>query len=163
MLIWKNVDNQSNNVINSWMSQSDKHFLCMENKTWKETAEDISDCLNFMPKSQFKNIIGEINNKPALAIMLGVEDFGATLNIYNILVNPEFRNKGIITKILSDLNKNKNIFDLKQTYNQIKMSVLPENKIMQSVLKKSKFTDFIIDDEYLVFTKQINKNNQIEF
>lgn len=163
MLIWKNVDNQSNNVINSWMSQRDKHFLCMENKTWKETAEDISDCLNFMPKSQFKNIIGEINNKPALAIMLGVEDFGATLNIYNILVNPEFRNKGIITKILSDLNKNKNIFDLKQTYNQIKMSVLPENKIMQSVLKKSKFCDFDFDEKYLVFTKQINKNNQIEF
>lgn len=163
MLIWKNIENQSNNVINSWISQSDKHFLCMENKTWKETAEDISDCLKFMPKSQFKNIIGEINNKPVLAVMLGVEDFGATLNIYNILVNPDFRNKGIITKILSDLNKNKNIFNLKQTYNQIKMSVLPENKIMQSALKKSNFSNFVIDEEYLVFTKQINKNNQIEF
>ena len=163
MLIWKNIENQSNNVINSWMSQSDKHFLCMENKNWTETAEDISDCLKFMPKSQFKNIIGEINNKPVLTVMLGVEDFGATLNIYNILVNPDFRNKGIITKILSDLNKNKNIFNLKQTYNQIKMSVLPENKIMQAALKKSNFSNFVIDEEYLVFTKQINKNNQIEF
>ena len=45
---WKNIDNEEIAIINHWLSQEDKHNLCMTQKGWQQTAEDIGDCLKYM-------------------------------------------------------------------------------------------------------------------
>ena len=91
---WKNIDNEEIEIINHWLSNKDKHNLCMTQKGWQQTAKDVGDCLKYMNNAEFKNIIGYINGKPAVALMFGIESIGV-LNLYNIVVNPKCRNMGV--------------------------------------------------------------------
>ena len=53
---WKNIDDKEVEKINSWLTIQDKNNLCMSEKSWKQTACDIDDCLQYMDNAEFKNI-----------------------------------------------------------------------------------------------------------
>ena len=145
---WKEIKNNDEQIINAWLSEADKHNLCMTNKSWQETANDISACLKDMKNSQFKNVIGYINNQPAIAMMFGVEYSGEILNLYNIVVNPTFRHKNVGKQALSNLIYNgEKEFGLKRTYKQIKASVVPKNTISKNLFFGSGFTSCQFDGE----------------
>lgn len=161
---WKEIKNNDEQIINAWLSEADKHNLCMSNKSWQETANDISVCLKDMKNGQFKNVIGYINNQPAIAMMFGVEHSGEILNLYNIVVNPIFRHEGVAKQALSSLIYNcEKEFGLKQTYKQIKASVVPKNTISKNLFFGSGFTSCQFDGEYLVYTKYFQKNYENDF
>ena len=42
---WKNVEKSDQCMIESWMSESDRHNLCMEEQDWATTARGIYECL----------------------------------------------------------------------------------------------------------------------
>lgn len=161
---WKNIDKKSQNEVESWLSEADRQNLCMQSKNWQETAEDISSCLKNMKNGQFRNVVGYINNQPAVALMFGVEHSGEVLNLYNIIVNPQFRYKGVGKQAVKDLINNGNkIFNLNKTYKEIKASTLPMNNISKKLFSTCGFSSCSFDGEYLVFTKYLSQNNQIEF
>ena len=41
-IIWEKIDKSRQKIINSWLSVLDKHNLCMEQKSWEQTASDIN-------------------------------------------------------------------------------------------------------------------------
>ena len=74
---WKNIDNKDITIINSWLSNQDKHNLCMTQKGWKQTAEDIADCLKYMDKAdvmltELKAAAVDVATKDAIAAGLDV-------------------------------------------------------------------------------------------
>lgn len=153
---WKNIDSKDGEVINSWLSEQDKHNLCMEQKNWNQTAQDINDCFKNMHNAEFKNLIGYINNKPVVALMFGVEQI-QVLNIYNIVVNPNFRNMGIAKNVVKSLlSKNKSI-NVTKNYNKVIASALPDNNAIQHMFKSLGFINLGYNGEYVEFEKSITK------
>lgn len=149
---WKDIENKHCKLIDKWLSESDRHNLCMQNKNWKQTANDINECLALMNDSQFKNVIGYINDIPAIALMFGIERI-KTLNLYNIVVNPKFRQMGITKNVILRLLNGENDLKLVKPYNKIIVSSLPENNQIQQLLKELDFINLGFDGEYIVFEK----------
>lgn len=156
-ITWKNISNNEVKEINSWLSGSDKHNLCMTTKTWQQTALDIEECINIMPNAQFKNVIGYVNNEPVVACMFAVEHIGA-LNLYNIVVNPKFRGMGIAKYVVTQLVKNNKSFNLIMPYNKVIMSALPQNTQMINLLQSLNFSNLGFNGEYVEFEKEVQKN-----
>lgn len=154
---WKNMGTEDEEEINSWLSQEDKKMLCMEGKSWQETANDIEDCLNLMKDSQFRNVVGYIKNKPVCALMFGVEFSGEILRIYNIVVNPNYRGIGIGKEAIKDVLLEENVFDLNKTYFKITTSVFPENKNSIKLFNSLNFEFYCQNDAYWDFSKNTQK------
>lgn len=125
---WENCNKESNKEIESWISCQDRYFLCLENKTWGSSASEIEECLKYCTNGQFRNVVGFINNKPVVAAIFGVEFSGKVLRLYELIVNPKYRDMGIGKLALKDILGNDNIFNLKKTYNKFNVSILPQNK-----------------------------------
>lgn len=156
---WKKIKNNEEKIINTWLTVADRQNLCMTDKSWQETANDIKDCLKSMKNGQFRDVLGYLNNQPAVAMMFGVEHSGDILNLYNIVVNPTFRHKGVAKQAVMSLIYNaEKEFNLKPTYRQIKASVVPKNTISKNLFLGSGFTSCQYDGEYLVYTKYFQKN-----
>ena len=156
---WKSIENKEYETINSWLSSLDKHNLCMTEKNWKQTAHDIEDCLKIMDNAQFKNIIGYVNGKPVVAVMFGIEQI-KVLNLYNIVVNPKFRNRGIAKDVICQLLKKDKTLKLTQPYNKIIVSTLPDNVKVQQMFKDLSFQNLGFDGEYVVYEKNISKTDE---
>lgn len=162
-IYWKKIDENDAKVIESWMSEADRKNLCMQEKGWAQTASDIWDCLQHMTNGQFRNCMGfDSSSCPIVAIMFGVEECGKTLNIYNILVNPRFRGKGVAKQAIADILSEDNLFKLNKTHSKIKVSTLPDNDAMRKVLKHLNFTAPKFDGEYLVYEKNPTKNHDAQ-
>ena len=157
---WKNIDNNQAEIVSSWLSSRDKHNLCMKQKGWEQTAMDIGSCLNHMEGAQFKNIIGYINHKPVVAVMFGVEQIGV-LNLYNIIVNPSFRNLGVAKNVIEKMLNNDKALKLTKSYQKVVISTLEDNKHMHQVLKSLGFENLGFDGEYIVFEKPVNRSSEI--
>lgn len=147
---WKNIDKNNGKIVEEWLSENDKHNLCMEDKGWLKTANDIGECFLTMDDSQFMNVIGFINNKPAIALMFGVEKI-KVLNIYNIIVNPMLRNLGIAKEVISELVSHDSGLEIVRPYNRVRLSTLPDNTKMHGLLSKLDFKNLGFDGEYIIF------------
>lgn len=160
-IIWKNVEDGQDNIIESWMSADDRRNLCMQQKGWKQTASDIWDCLRFSKNGQFRNCLGFLGDpaRPVVAVMFGIEESGKTLNVYNIITNPKYRGKGIAKQALSDILSGDN-FSLNNTHSKTKVCSLPNNIAIKNVLKSLNFSDPIFDGEYMVFEKHLKKDKE---
>lgn len=162
-IYWKNIDETDAKVIESWMSEEDRKNLCMQEKSWAQTASDIGECLQYMPNGQFRNCIGfGPSARPVVAVMFGVEECGRTLNVYNIITNPRCRGKGVATQALADILSEDNLFKLNKTHSKIKVCSLPQNNAIKGVLKKLDFLDPIFDGEYMVFETKSTKNHDAQ-
>lgn len=153
---WKNIGDNESVLINTWLSSQDKHNLCMTKKSWKQTAIDIDDCLKYMDNAQFKNIMGFIFGKPAVAVMFGIEQ-GEILNLYNIVVNPACRNMGVATKVISKLLNHDNSLRIEKSYKKVVVSALPDNFTVHNLLKTMGFNNLGFNGEYVVFEKDLVK------
>lgn len=160
---WKNIEKEDYLTLDKWLSKEDKFNLCMETKSWEQTANDINECLKYMNGSQFKNIMGYINNHPVVALMFGIEHIDA-LNLYCITVNPKFRGMGIAKDIIDQLLAKDKSLKLSQPFNRVILSVKPQNTSMIKLLKKLNFTYEEFDGEYHKFYKNCSKikENNIE-
>lgn len=158
---WKKISDEQYYIINEWLSKQDRHNLCMENKDWKQTAQDIGECLQYMENAQFKNIMGYINNKPVVAVMFGIEQIGV-LNLYDIAVNPMFRNLGVAKTVIKQLLQNDKSLHLIQPYQKVVSSTLPDNKKMQRLFTDLGFDNLGFDGEYVVFEKAKIQNCELE-
>lgn len=159
---WKNVEKSDQCMIESWMSKSDRHSLCMEEQDWATTARSIYECLKQMKNGQFRECLGYVGSQPAVALMLGVEESGNALNLYNIIVNPRFRGRGIGTQAIADMLGDQNTFMLNKTYSQFKVFTKPENQVMKKILLSSGFSAPTQDGEFLFYKKELTKNNTKE-
>ena len=156
---WKNIGINEINILNSWLTIKDKRFLCMTEKSWEQSARDIGDCLKNMDNAQFKNIMGYVNGKPAVALMFGIESI-EVLNLYNIIVNPEYRNMGIAKAAVSQLLNNDKSLNLVKKYKKVRTSVLPENNVSLNFFEKLNYNDMGFDGEYVVFEKALTQTRQ---
>lgn len=156
---WKNINDKEILIINSWLSSQDKHNLCMTQKSWKQTAEDIGDCLKHMNNAQFRNIIGYINKRAVVALMFGIEQIEA-LNLYNIVVNPRFRNLGVAKAVVTKLLNNDKSLKITQAYKKVIVSTLPDNVQIHHALKTLNFDSLGFDGEYVVFEKSVEKTDE---
>ncbi len=148
---WKKIGEADENQIESWLNPLDRKFLCMSEKTWGKTASEISDCLKLMRNGQFRNVIGFVDGKAAVALMFGVEESGNVLNIYNIVVNPNFRGSGVGKQALKDVFLNR--FSLNKTYSTVKTSVFKENASAQKLFMSCGFKITDENRDFLVFGK----------
>ncbi len=156
---WKTIEEKELSIINSWLSDDDKYNLCMNEKSWGQTAEDIGECLKNLDGGQFVNIIGYINEKPEVAVMFGIEH-PKTLNLYNIAVSPDWRGFGVAKRVLTMLLKNDASVGIVMPYEKVKVSTRPGNVKMQCLLVKMEFSGKGFDGDYLVFEKQVTKTNE---
>ena len=156
---WKNIEDIEYEIINGWLSNEDKHNLCMQDKSWKQTAIDIEDCLKIMDNAQFKNIMGYVNGKPIVAVMFGVEQI-KVLNLYNIVVNPKYRDKGIAKEVINKLLKNDKGLNITQPYKKVVASTLPNNASVQHMFNSLEFQNLGFNGEYIVFEKNAIKPNE---
>lgn len=142
------------------MSENDKHNLCMETKNWTDTARDISLCLKDMNNGWFGQYLGYVGSpaQPVVAIMLGIEESGKALNLYNIIVNPSFRGLGIAKQAIRDIF-DENCFSLNKTYSQFKVFTKPENQVMKKILLSQGFSTPIQDGEFLFYKKDLTKKS----
>lgn len=154
-IIWKDISDAS--VIDAWMSDRDKTNLCMQEKSWQETAFDIEECLKFMRKSAFVNKLGYIDGEPAVAIMFGIENKGTNLNFYNIIVAPKFRNQGICKSTINMLLGGNSGLNISPSVRQITMSALPENDVISHIMTELNFSPSGTTDEFNVFKKDRTK------
>jgi len=113
-----------------------------------------------MDNSEFKNIIGFVNDEPVVALMYGIENIGI-LNLYNILVSPKQRNKGIAKKVLLTLLENDKSLNNNQFYNMVRASALPENENVLHLFENLAFNNLGFDGEYVVFEKEITKIDEM--
>lgn len=150
---WRDLNDDYYNEINQWLSNNDRHNLCMQNKNWKQTALDINECLEIMPDAQFKNIIGFVDGKPVVALMFGIEQI-KVLNLYNIVVNPKYREMGIAKEVISKLMNEDKGLNLSKPYLKVVISTLPDNIYMQKLLSGLGFDNLGFDGEYMVFEKE---------
>lgn len=151
---WKNIDKNGYKIIDNWLSSQDEHNLCMEDKNWEQTAEDIGECLKFMENAQFKNIMGYVEGVPVVALMFGIEGIKA-LNLYDIVVNPDFRNLGIAKNVILKLLDCDKSLNLSQEYYKVTISTLPDNQKMHKLLEELGFENLGFEGEYVVFEKGI--------
>lgn len=158
---WKNFDEDCYKILDEWLSNSDKHNLCMENKSWKQTACDIDDCLRVMDNSQFKNIMGFADDVPVVAIMFGIEQI-KVLNVYDLVVNPTLRGRGVATRVIKMLLNGDRSLKLEKPYQKVIASTLPDNKNMQNLFTKLEFSNLGFDGEYFVFEKEASFANEFE-
>lgn len=156
---WKNVEKSDQCMIESWMSESDRHNLCMEEQDWATTARGIYECLKNMRNGKFYEVLGYVDSHPAVALMLGVEESGNALNLYNIIVNPRFRGRGIGTQAISEVLGDENVLSIKKAYSQIKVYTRPENQVMKKILLSQGFSTPIKDGEFLFYKKDLAKKN----
>lgn len=156
---WKNVEKSDQCMIESWMSESDRHNLCMEEQDWATTARGIYECLKDMRNGKFYEVLGYVDSHPAVALMLGVEESGNALNLYNIIVNPRFRGRGIGAKAISEVLGDENVLSIKKAYSQIKVYTRPENQVMKKILLAQGFSTPIEDGEFLFYKKDLAKKN----
>ena len=156
---WKKIENGDVKRINDWLSCEDKHNLCMEEKGWMQTANDIEECLNIMPNAEFKNIIGYVNGKPVVAVMFGVEQIEA-LNLYNIVVNPKCRHMGVAKEVVWQLLAQDKSLKITKSYNKVMASALPNNDCIIKLFKGLNFNSLGFDGEYIVFEKNVVKTNE---
>lgn len=156
---WKNVEKNDQNMIENWMSKSDRHNLCMEEQDWATTSRGIFECLKDMRNGKFYEVLGYVDSRPAVALMLGVEESGNALNLYNIIVNPRFRRRGIGSKAIAEVLGDENALSIKKTYSQIKVFTRPDNKSMKKILLAQGFSTPIPDGEFLLYKKDLTKKN----
>ena len=156
-IIWRPIEDKDEKIINSWLDNDAKKMLCMENVSWQQTASDIGECLSIMNNAQFRNAIGYVDGEPVCALMFGVEFSGKILRLYNILVAPKHRNKGVAKSAMEDILSNENKFKLNKTYDKIVFSILPENKISEKLAKTFNFKFDGQNDIYLDFSCDLNK------
>jgi len=156
---WKNIDDKEVKEINSWLTIQDKNNLCMSEKSWKQTACDIDDCLQYMDNAEFKNIIGYINGKPAVAVMFGIEQI-RVLNLYCIAVKPKYRHMGIAKEVILQLLNNDKSLNLSKPYEKVVASTIPNNKEAQKLFTSLNFDDLGFDGEYVVFEKERTKKTK---
>lgn len=156
---WKNVEKSDQCMIESWMSESDRHNLCMDEQDWATTARGIYECLKDMRNGKFYEVLGYVDSHPAVALMLGVEESGNALNLYNIIVNPRFRGRGIGAKAISEVLGDENVLSIKKAYSQIKVYTRPENQVMKKILFAQGFSAPIEDGEFLFYKKDLAKKN----
>ena len=159
-IIWKEISDAS--MIDSWMSERDKTNLCMREKNWQETAYDIADCLKFMKKSAFVNKLGYIDGEPAVAIMFGIENKGTNLNLYNIIVAPKFRNKGVCKSTIKALLSASPKLCPSPSASQMTVSALPENEAISHIMAELHFSPMGMGDEFNVFKKDIKKEPTLD-
>ena len=157
---WVNIEGKEQEIVNGWLSDSDKHNLCMSKKGWMQTAKDIEDCLRYMSNSQFKNLMGYVNEKPAVALMFGIEH-GKILNLYNIVVNPVYRNKGVAKASVLKLLKNDRGLNITEQYKKVQVSALTDNLKMEALLTNLNFTSLGFNGEYVVFEKGVSKDREM--
>ena len=158
-IIWKNVEKSDQCIIESWMSESDRHNLCMEEQDWATTSRGIYECLKDMRNGKFYEVMGYVDSRPAVALMLGVEESGNALNLYNIIVNPRFRGRGIGSKAIAEVLGDENALSIKKTYSQIKVFTRPDNQSMKKILLVQGFPTPIPDGEFLLYKKDSTKKN----
>lgn len=158
-IVWTSVDKKLQEMIEKWMSKSDRHSLCMEEQDWATTARGIYECLKQMKNGQFRECLGYVGSQPAVALMLGVEESGNALNLYNIIVNPRFRGRGIGTQAIADMLGDQNPFMLNKTYSQFKVFTKPENQVMKKILLSQGFSTPIQDGEFLFYKKDLTKKS----
>ena len=156
---WKNIENNHYCMIEGWMSKDDRHSLCMEEQDWATTARGIYECLKDMRNGKFYEVLGYVDSRPAVALMLGVEESGNALNLYNIIVNPRFRRRGIGSKAIAEVLGDENALSIKKTYSQIKVFTRPDNKSMKKILLAQGFSTPIPDGEFLLYKKDLTKKN----
>ena len=154
---WKNIEQKDEGTIESWLSsKSDRRNLCMTQKGWNQTASEIQECFKCMDNSEFKNIIGFVNDEPVVALMYGIENIGI-LNLYNIIVSPKQRQKGVAKKVLLALLENDKSLNNNQFYNMVRASALPDNENVLHLFENLEFNNLGFDGEYVVFEKEITK------
>ena len=156
---WKNIEDKQIKIINSWLNDKDKVNLCMTKNNWEQTALAIEDCLKIMDNSEFKNIMGYIDDKPVVAVMFGIEHIEA-LNLYNIVISPACRHMGIAKKVVLQLLKNNKSLNLTKPYKKVVASILPENIDAKHLFESLNFDNLGFDDQYVVFEKNIIKTNE---
>lgn len=156
---WKNIENNHYCMIEGWMSKDDRHSLCMEEQDWATTSRGIFECLKDMRNGKFYEVLGYVDSRPAVALMLGVEESGNALNLYNIIVNPRFRRRGIGSKAIAEVLGDENALSIKKTYSQIKVFTRPDNKSMKKILLAQGFSTPIPDGEFLLYKKDLTKKN----
>ena len=159
-IIWFRTEEKEAKIINEWMSETDKHFLCMENKNWQQTGSDIGDCLKYAPNGQFVNVFGIVDNTPVVAAMIGLENCGKVLNIYDIIVNPKYRKHGVGKLAIKDILKNKFYFN--PTYKEVVSSVYPNNRAALKLFSDLGFKKSKIQDGLIVMSKPATKEFNIE-
>ena len=157
---WKTIENSDYEIIDKWLSKQDKINLCMQTKSWKDTATDIGDCLNYMDNAEFKNLIGWVNGKPVVAVMFGIEQI-KVLNLYNIVVNPNFRNYGIAKNVITKMVKNDASLDISKPYEKVIASTLLDNKSVQHLFADLGFNNLGFDGDYVVFEKGLEKTDEL--
>lgn len=158
-ILWKNIEKSDHIMIESWMSESDRHNLCMEEQDWATTARGIYECLKNMRNGKFYEVLGYVDSHPAVALMLGVEESGNALNLYNIIVNPRFRGRGIGTQAISEVLSDENVLSIKKIYSQLKVYTRPENQAMKKILLAQGFSTPIQDGEFLFYKKDLTKKS----
>ena len=112
-----------------------------------------------MRNGKFYEVLGYVDSHPAVALMLGVEESGNALNLYNIIVNPRFRGRGIGAKAISEVLGDENVLSIKKAYSQIKVYTRPENQVMKKILLSQGFSTPIKDGEFLFYKKDLAKKN----
>lgn len=157
---WKTIQSKDYAILDKWLSEQDKINLCMQHKSWEQTANDIGDCLQYMDNAQFKNLVGYINGKPVVFVMFGIEQI-QVLNLYNIVVNPDCRNLGVAKNVISQLLKNDVSLKLSKPYTKVISSTLPQNTAMQSLFESLGFKNLGFDGEYVVFENNAENTNEI--
>lgn len=125
---WKKCDYSYEEVIENSMDYIDRRMLYMNNTSWNQVADDIEDCLKYAINGQFRNVVGFVEGEPAVFAMFGVECSGDALRIYNLLVAPKFRGKGVGKQAVKDITDERNIFDLNRTYSRVVTSVYSDNE-----------------------------------
>lgn len=149
---WKNCGSQYDRIIADSMDYIDRRMLCLEKKSWNETAKDIAENVLLGKNGQFRNVVGFVEDKPAVFVMFGTEFSGRELRVYNILVTPSMRGQGIGKQAIKDLMDERNIFGFDQTYDRIVTSVFPDNDpsydmFVESGLGFSHYNDGLVDME----------------
>lgn len=157
-LMFFNIDRNESEIIDSWMSERDKKFLCMEEKGWWQTASDIAACLRYAKDGKLFNLFACINNTPAVAVMMGVEESGKVLRIYNLITNPDYRNKGLATEVMKRILKSD--FFRVRTFNEIKVDEFKDNVYSLKILHHFNFQIRKSENNMLEFSKNIKECDQ---
>lgn len=125
---WRNCDYSFCDLIEKSMNFIDRTMLDMRYSSWNVVADDIADCLKYAKNGQFRNVVGFIDETPAVFVMFGVENSGEILRIYNLFVEPEFRGIGVGKQVVRDILDEKNIFGLDITFNKLVTSIYCDNR-----------------------------------
>ena len=157
---WKTIQPKDYVVLEKWLSKQDKINLCMQNKSWEQTAKDIGECLQYMDNAQFKNLVGYINDTPVVFVMFGIEQI-KVLNLYNIVVNPDWRNLGVAKNVIMQFVKNDSSLEISESYTKVVASAIQQNTAVHSLFESLGFANLGFDGEYVRLEKNIENVNEI--